>query len=62
MKRATMLRNIGTLADIFTDPRSVELIREALARVAPSTMPGVAGRSAAGGAFVQRKAISKGLL
>jgi len=37
--RATARRSIGTLADLFTDPRSVEMIREAVARGAPTVLP-----------------------
>lgn len=51
VQRAALRNSLGTLADLFTDPRSVELIREAMARGAPSTIPGAIGRSAAQGAI-----------
>ena len=47
MKRAALRNSLGTLADLFTDPRSVELIREAMARGAPNILPGVAARAIA---------------
>lgn len=46
-QRAWMRRNLSSLADLFTDPQSVERIREAAARGAPSVVPEVAGRTAA---------------
>lgn len=44
--RATARRSVGKLADLFTDPQSVELIREAIARGAPSVLPEAAAQSA----------------
>ncbi|MDM9629773.1 hypothetical protein QTL95_28215 [Rhizobium sp. S152] len=46
LKRAALGRNVVTLANLFTDPRSVQLIREAAARGAPNRLPAAAGRAA----------------
>jgi hypothetical protein len=46
-KRAALRNSLNTLAEMFTDPQSVELIREALARGAPNVVPEVAARTAA---------------
>lgn len=45
-KRAAYRGNIGTLADMFIDPRSVQMIREAIARGPRNTVPDAAMRSA----------------
>jgi len=44
LRRAALGRNIVTLADMFTDPRSVELIREAAARGTPNRLPAAVAR------------------
>lgn len=46
MKRAAMRRSINKLADMFTDPNSVDLIREAVARGRVNVIPEVAARTA----------------
>lgn len=45
-KRAALRGNITKLADMFTDPHSVELIREAIARGPENTIPAAIKRSA----------------
>jgi hypothetical protein len=55
VQRAALRNSLSNLADMFTDPRSVELIREAMARGAPSTMPEAAARSAVQGAIAGRE-------
>jgi hypothetical protein len=46
LKRAALRGSMNQLADLFTDPRSVELIREAFARGAPNRLPQAAARGA----------------
>ncbi|TGT76138.1 MULTISPECIES: hypothetical protein [unclassified Mesorhizobium] len=46
VRRRSLQGNITTLADMFTDPHSVELIREAIARGPENTIPNAAMRSA----------------
>jgi hypothetical protein len=46
VQRVTMGRNIDTLADMFIDPRSVELIRESIARRPMAAFDDAARRSA----------------
>lgn len=47
VKRHAMRNSINTLAEMFTHPQSVEMIREALSRGAPSVVPEVAARTGA---------------
>jgi hypothetical protein len=47
VSRVKLRNNLRTLADMFVDPRSVELIQEAIARGAPSELRQAAARSAA---------------
>ncbi|RWA81510.1 MAG: hypothetical protein EOQ31_31705 [Mesorhizobium sp.] len=46
VRRRSLQGNITTLADMFTDPHSVELIRDAIARGPKNTLPDAAMRSA----------------
>lgn len=46
-KRAALRGNLGTLAELFTDPRSVELIRDAVNRGIRINLGEAAGRTAA---------------
>lgn len=46
MRRTALRNSIGTLADMFTDPNSVELIRSATQRGAPIGLREAIGRSA----------------
>lgn len=47
VKRAALRNNTGDLANMFIDPRSVELIREAINRSAPIGLREASGRTAA---------------
>ncbi len=47
VSRVKLRNNLSTLADMFVDPRSVELIQEAIARGAPPGLRQAAARSAA---------------
>jgi hypothetical protein len=47
MKRAALRGNIQSLADLFIDPNSVDLVRGAIARGAPNRIPQAAVRAAA---------------
>lgn len=60
VKRTAMRNSIQTLADMFTHPQSVELIREALSRGAPSVAPEVAARSAAQAAPIMSGSADRG--
>lgn len=46
-RRAALRGNLGTLAQMFTDPNSVELIRDAIARGPGSTLPAALARTGA---------------
>lgn len=44
-RRVGLRNNLGTLAEVFTDPQSVELIRNAILRGAPAALPQAFARS-----------------